>query len=194
MNGTVDAAYIRMLERRTRRMRRLWELFDGHCAHCDVQLTFIISPEYQPYPNSIVRDYLEPPPFGKPADPAKLIASCSSCRDIRASQRANADHLAVLARRAQRYQALFDAFDGRCFYCDTELTLAIRTTRQPYPNSITRDHKIPLCKGGSNAASNIVAACYRCNKLKGEKHWYTFVVIAKQLPSSRPRQQEQQPW
>lgn len=32
----------------------------------------------------------------------------------------------------------------------------------------TRDHYIPISKGGSNAKENIRIACYRCNHLKGD--------------------------
>lgn len=32
----------------------------------------------------------------------------------------------------------------------------------------TRDHYVPLSRGGSNAKDNIRAACYRCNSMKAD--------------------------
>lgn len=52
--------------------------------------------------------------------------------------------------------------DGRCFYC--ECYMAIDRHRG---HSVTRDHKQPRVRGGSNAGANIVGACRRCNQLKG---------------------------
>ena len=49
------------------------------------------------------------------------------------------------------------AFDHRCAYCG-------RAEKQ-----LTRDHRVPLIRGGRHTASNIVPACHRCNKSKGSK-------------------------
>ena len=46
--------------------------------------------------------------------------------------------------------------DGRCFYC--------REAR-----ALTMDHLVPLSAGGPHTASNVVAACWPCNKAKGRK-------------------------
>lgn len=43
----------------------------------------------------------------------------------------------------------------------------------------TRDHYIPISRGGSNAKSNIKAACYACNHLKGDMmpdQWEQFML------------------
>lgn len=34
----------------------------------------------------------------------------------------------------------------------------------------TKDHVMPLSKGGTNERSNIVLSCWRCNRTKGDKH------------------------
>jgi 5-methylcytosine-specific restriction endonuclease McrA len=47
--------------------------------------------------------------------------------------------------------------NGRCHYCGETVAL------------LTRDHAIPLVRGGSNTASNIVASCLTCNKRKGTR-------------------------
>lgn len=50
------------------------------------------------------------------------------------------------------------ARDGdRCAWC-----------RKPVPaDQRTRDHLVPVSAGGSNASSNLVLACGRCNQLRG---------------------------
>jgi 5-methylcytosine-specific restriction endonuclease McrA len=55
------------------------------------------------------------------------------------------------------WKALIKRRDGRCFYCG----------RRDLP--LTRDHMIPLTRGGSDAIENIVPACRPCNSAKGTK-------------------------
>jgi len=58
--------------------------------------------------------------------------------------------------RADRAAALKKQ-EGRCKYCLCELTA----------KTVTRDHVRPRSPGGSDQRNNIVAACGRCNRLKG---------------------------
>ena len=44
-----------------------------------------------------------------------------------------------------------------CFYCGRKLSR----------RRATKDHVIPVSKGGSNAKKNIVDACRKCNSEKG---------------------------
>jgi 5-methylcytosine-specific restriction endonuclease McrA len=72
-------------------------------------------------------------------------------------------------RRANRVRDAFGCHSKRewldklrasgflCFYCGKELV----------GRNATRDHFIPLSKGGSDSISNIVPACRRCNCKKG---------------------------
>lgn len=54
-----------------------------------------------------------------------------------------------------RYLRARDAFRGLpCHYCGT-------------PNAGTVDHVIPVARGGTNDASNLVPACGPCNYSKG---------------------------
>ena len=53
--------------------------------------------------------------------------------------------------------ALFARDQHLCLYCGRELT------RQ----QLTRDHVVPLSKGGRDIWENVVAACFHCNSRKG---------------------------
>lgn len=52
-----------------------------------------------------------------------------------------------------QWRAKLAEYGGRCAYCGGD-------------QDITRDHDIPLSRGGSNEISNIVPACARCNYSK----------------------------
>ena len=56
----------------------------------------------------------------------------------------------------EEWEELLRDYDGRCAYCGS-------TER------IEADHRIPLCRGGSNEIGNIVPACRRCNRRKHRK-------------------------
>lgn len=62
----------------------------------------------------------------------------------------NHSHLQWLARLAY--------YGFRCRYCGIEMSTA----------EATRDHQIPLSRGGSDWASNLVPACRACNSRKRE--------------------------
>lgn len=114
------------------------------------------------------------------------------------SGKVDADYVALLARRMRRYRTLFNAQDGICAYCPTRLTYLVAPDGTNYPNTITRDHYVPLCKRGSRRNKNIVGACHRCNTLKGQMTGDTFkrviagnpslfAVATKPLPDPEPR-------
>jgi len=50
-------------------------------------------------------------------------------------------------------------FRWRCVYCGVRLTL----------RTLTKDHRIPLSKGGSNSAWNLLPACKSCNSAKADR-------------------------
>jgi 5-methylcytosine-specific restriction endonuclease McrA len=56
----------------------------------------------------------------------------------------------------EEWQALCFVWGYRCAYCLEKLPL-------------TRDHVVPIGKGGSNSIRNMVPACYDCNQNKGAK-------------------------
>lgn len=53
----------------------------------------------------------------------------------------------------------FEQLGKKCFYCGVELT----------KETVTRDHYIPLVKGGSDTIENIVPCCKNCNSRKRNK-------------------------
>jgi len=57
-------------------------------------------------------------------------------------------------------------FGGICVYCGKPVDL---TKRVPHNNAPTKDHLIPLSKGGESSYKNIVLSHYKCNRLKAAK-------------------------
>ena len=61
---------------------------------------------------------------------------------------------------------IFEAWEWKCAYCDTELD----------DSSATIDHIVPKFKGGHNVKSNMCCCCSSCNRQKGStflEDWYT---------------------
>jgi 5-methylcytosine-specific restriction endonuclease McrA len=61
---------------------------------------------------------------------------------------------------------LFERDNGCCQICGHELAM---TTKWPDPRMPTRDHIVPLSKGGTHERSNLQLACAVCNVRKGAK-------------------------
>lgn len=55
--------------------------------------------------------------------------------------------------------ALFNRDGHRCAYCNGVYSR----------NKLTRDHIIPLSKGGLDVFENTITACFKCNQKKGDK-------------------------
>ena len=56
-------------------------------------------------------------------------------------------------------QALFGRDRNMCLYCAKELA----------DGELTRDHVVPVSRGGADVWDNVVAACKRCNHFKGSR-------------------------
>lgn len=79
-------------------------------------------------------------------------------------------------RGTKQLKRLRKRFGGKCFYCRVELTLP-REPNSRKKTRVTRDHLIPRSKGGPQGRSNVVAACYACNNLRGNMPWLDYLVL-----------------
>ena len=60
---------------------------------------------------------------------------------------------------AAQWLARVQFYGWRCVYCGKQLTM----------RTLTQDHRIPLKRGGTNFAANLVPACRSCNCRKGSR-------------------------
>jgi hypothetical protein len=56
-----------------------------------------------------------------------------------------------------QFRRKFFALGRQCYYCQCALTL----------ETAEREHRVPICRGGSDSIANIVPACRDCNRKKG---------------------------
>ena len=72
-------------------------------------------------------------------------------------------HVPRRFRRQVTNTFLFARDEYRCQYCG-------RQRRElGYRESLTRDHLVPISRGGGNGWTNVVTACSRCNLRKGNR-------------------------
>ena len=67
----------------------------------------------------------------------------------------------LVTKRAARQrfrEYILSSWGHCCAYCEAE-------------GAVTLDHVRPRSKGGQTTASNLVAACCRCNRKKGSEGW-----------------------
>lgn len=86
---------------------------------------------------------------------------------------------------ATRRAELFEEQGGRCFYCAVTM-LPPPFTRPLSAHDVTLDHLIPFSEGGRRGFPNEVAACNRCNLLRGTTPWLLFYCL-KELQRARRR-------
>ncbi|WP_053589665.1 HNH endonuclease [Bacillus sp. FJAT-22090] len=68
----------------------------------------------------------------------------------------------IVEHHFNEWTELLKKHDNICFYC------GVRMTKTPGIKQRTRDHMIPISKGGSDKIENIVPACRSCNSKKGK--------------------------
>jgi hypothetical protein len=61
----------------------------------------------------------------------------------------------------EQWMARVKIFRWRCYYCSSRLNL----------RTLTKDHRVPLSKGGTDFARNLVPACKSCNSGKRNRRW-----------------------
>jgi 5-methylcytosine-specific restriction endonuclease McrA len=59
----------------------------------------------------------------------------------------------------QQWLWRIELYGWQCIYCGAELTV----------ETLTKDHRIPVARRGTNWASNLVPACRPCNSWKGAR-------------------------
>lgn len=69
------------------------------------------------------------------------------------------------ATNVETFVKLLESNDWRCFYCKTKLGKK---------NQPTKDHVVPISKGGINSLKNIVPSCLKCNQDKGDMDVWEF--------------------
>ncbi len=79
--------------------------------------------------------------------------------------------------RAWRVAAANRERAGTCFYCGVALTPPDpRPGARPRHDQRTVDHRVPRARGGSDALSNLVFACFACNQRKRDRDEDAFVA------------------
>ena len=54
--------------------------------------------------------------------------------------------------------------DNKCYYCGDEMVDVVTTRKNDMPKKmVTLEHVIRQCDGGTDANTNLAAACYECN-------------------------------
>ena len=90
-----------------------------------------------------------------------------------------------MAKRDRKADLLYRAYKvarGRCHWCDCQTRIALHHGGERADSNLaTLDHVIPRSKGGSNARSNLVLACFACNVERGDTEYHAFRAI-KGLP------------
>ena len=82
---------------------------------------------------------------------------------LQRSQTARRARLALIANSltCEEWYAILEEHEFKCAYCGCSLLDLF--------NPPTRDHIVPISKGGDNVKENIVPACKSCNCKKGNK-------------------------
>ena len=62
-------------------------------------------------------------------------------------------------KAVSRRERLLDKSNGHCWYCGCLVDVF----------TVTRDHVLPKCRGGTDGWRNIVPACKMCNSRKGNR-------------------------
>lgn len=77
-----------------------------------------------------------------------------------------------------KLRRMMEAQDNSCWFCEHVFDVS-------HPATI--EHLLPLSRGGRKVASNEVAACYKCNHLKGDMLVEEFAVSPKAPEKFRKR-------
>ena len=72
----------------------------------------------------------------------------------------------------EAFECIIKAQNNRCLKCGKEFTEVERPTR---------DHVVPLSRGGKDTRDNVCALCHQCNAQKSNDLDYDLIVSREQL-------------
>ena len=78
-------------------------------------------------------------------------------------------------------RALYELQGGHCFYCYQPLRI------DNYEWDVSRDHFVPLARGGHDGIMNTILSCRLCNNRKLAKDGHEFLCSAKRAASGEVR-------
>lgn len=86
-----------------------------------------------------------------------------------------------------RIVALSEAQGHRCCYCLLPIQLERRNGSALPPDFATKEHVTPRSEGGTDDWENLVAACYRCNTVRGNRNPWWFLATVTAVMSGLPQ-------
>jgi len=98
----------------------------------------------------------------KTSNAAWMAANPQACSNQRARRRAAVAAVLSIPFTEAQWSAKVDAFEHKCCYCDKPGTVL----------TLTRDHLVPISKGGADTYENIVPCCKACNSSKHARILY----------------------
>jgi 5-methylcytosine-specific restriction endonuclease McrA len=79
-------------------------------------------------------------------------------------------------QRSRWRQIIAEDHGWSCHWCGQGMRM-----ETGYMNTVTIEHMIPRCQGGTNHRWNLAAACHRCNSVRRHTSMDEFEIISKRL-------------
>ena len=83
---------------------------------------------------------------------------------------------------------------GLCHYCLRTMLPPGAPNFSRHPAAASRDHVIPVSRGGTNRRVNIVGACRKCNGAKGCQTGAEFIAAMIEIPPLPPTARRADRW
>lgn len=111
----------------------------------------------------------------------EFTAQCKTCINVKRSVVRNKQrHNKFVSKEKQRtsetvefpladWKAIMLHFGGLCAYCG-------KPEGRSKKDKHDRDHIIPLSRGGKTERHNIICACAKCNRSRGNKEWFDWYI------------------
>lgn len=171
------AAYQRSLEKNARRVRRLKRIMSKRCREENPAYYKQYRLEHKEHYREYIKNYMRKWRKKHPRKTKQHMNNCYKKNPIPffegAARRRARKQNAEGSHRYAEWLTLLEKCGYRCHYCQKLLT--VRTA--------TRDHLIPLSRGGSDDIGNITPACRYCNGSKGTKTHDEYITVISTGPS-----------